>query len=147
MTQGGGSVSMNQFWGFGWEVVMSYKLGYDVVTSALTQRWGRHDDISLLETTRGRRLNGYRVCVCVWVLQYLLYVPVAAKVIFTQYLGGSDHNNFYLHMLILAATRYLVGQIGVSLSRWRYLIGKHEIQQKGITFATVDHSSNWYNSL
>lgn len=86
------------------------------------------------------------VCVCVFVcvLQYLLYLPVAAKVIFTQYLGGSDHNNFYLHMLILAATRYLVGQIGVSLSRWRYLVGKHEIQKKGITFATIDHSSNWY---
>lgn len=84
------------------------------------------------------------VCVSVCVLQYLLYVPVAAEVIFSHYLGGSDHNNFYLHMLILAAIRYLVGQIGVSLSRWRYLIGKYEIQKKGITFATVDHSSNWY---
>lgn len=77
-------------------------------------------------------------------MQYLLYTPLLVKAVHAQWFGGSDLNNFSLHMLLLAACRLLVNQIGITLSRLRYLSSKYEIQKKGITFASVDLSHNWY---
>ena len=80
-------------------------------------------------------------------VQYLLYTPLLVKAVHAQWFGGSDLNNFSLHMLLLAACRLLVNQIGITLSRLRYLSSKYEIQKKGITFASVDLSHNWYISI
>jgi len=76
-------------------------------------------------------------------MQYLLYMPLLLGEIYNRYTGERDPNNFFVHMLILAATRHLVGQLGITLSRWPYLIRNYEIQRKGVTFDSVDHSSNW----
>jgi aldehyde decarbonylase len=46
-------------------------------------------------------------------------------------------------MLIIAALRYLNGQLWMNLSRCYYLTSKYQIQTKGITFEQVDRESSW----
>lgn len=72
-----------------------------------------------------------------------MYAPLLVVVIYQHYRGTTDHNDMFSHMLILAALRHFVGQLCITLSRWPYLVGNHEIQKKGITFEAVDHSTSW----
>lgn len=72
-----------------------------------------------------------------------MYMPLVLGEAYNRYKGVVDPNNMYMHMLILAAARHFMGQVYISLSRWQYLVRNHEIQKKGVTFDTVDHSHNW----
>jgi hypothetical protein len=84
------------------------------------------------------------------VLQYALFAPFVVKAIHENFWGGlhwqlhgGGGDNWCLHMLIIAALRYLNGQLWMNLSRCYYLTSKYQIQTKGITFEQVDRESSW----
>lgn len=75
--------------------------------------------------------------------KYAIFAPFVAKAVHANLLNGHDADNWCLHMVVASALRLLHGQIWMSLSRWQYLIEKHQIQTKGIAFEQVDREERW----
>ncbi|CAM6038279.1 unnamed protein product [Sphagnum compactum] len=86
--------------------------------------------------------------------KYTLYAPFVVKAIHENFWGGlhwqlhgGGGDNWCVHMLMIAALRYLNGQLWMNLSRCYYVTSKYQIQTKGITFEQVDRESSWDDNI
>jgi len=71
--------------------------------------------------------------------KYALLAPFALAVA----AGKDDSDQWYLHMLGIAAVRYALAQVFMTASRIHAISGKNRIQKRGISFEQMDREENW----
>eukprot|EP00270_Netrium_digitus_P010014 TRINITY_DN3078_c0_g1_i2.p1 TRINITY_DN3078_c0_g1~~TRINITY_DN3078_c0_g1_i2.p1 ORF type:complete len:640 (-),score=124.51 TRINITY_DN3078_c0_g1_i2:272-2047(-) len=64
-----------------------------------------------------------------------------------NFLGGHDLDNWCLHMIIIGMARILLGQLWLSATRLHWLVGRHQVQLKGINFKQVDFQERWDDAI
>ncbi|KAL0354948.1 UNVERIFIED_CONTAM: Very-long-chain aldehyde decarbonylase CER3 [Sesamum radiatum] len=87
-------------------------------------------------------LNNFKAC-------YLLYGPIAGKVLYSIYNEKTIKNDdvWCLHILILFGLRALVHQLWSTYSNMLFLNRAHRINQKGVEFSQIDAEWHWDNFL
>lgn len=77
-------------------------------------------------------------------MQYLLYGPFLAKVIYSMYWKENMEEDIWcLHILILCALRGLVHQLWSTYSNMLYLVRTRRVSQEGIGFEQIDNEWHW----
>ncbi|CAJ1967416.1 unnamed protein product [Cylindrotheca closterium] len=71
--------------------------------------------------------------------KYVLFVPFLATVVS----GNDDADNWSAHICALAALRYIIAQVFVSLSRVHNITERTKIQDKGISYEQIDREDHW----
>ncbi|RRT85315.1 hypothetical protein B296_00003672 [Ensete ventricosum] len=78
-------------------------------------------------------------------LQYLLYGPIIAKVIYSRpWAEESKEERWCVHLLILFALRGLTYQLWYSFSNMLFLVRRRRIIKDGVDFKQIDQEWHWY---
>lgn len=75
--------------------------------------------------------------------QYLLYGPLAAKVLYSWTYEDSIQDMWCLHILVICALRGLIHQLWNSYGNTLFLTRNRRIKQEGVDFKQIDREWNW----
>ncbi|XP_024524953.1 protein ECERIFERUM 1 [Selaginella moellendorffii] len=76
--------------------------------------------------------------------KYLLYLPLVANAVRSAMTPeGRSRDNFSLHILVLAALRYIQGQLWITVTSVHDIVKKHQVQTKGMKFDQLDRERDW----
>ncbi|XP_011073241.1 protein ECERIFERUM 3-like isoform X1 [Sesamum indicum] len=100
----------------------------------------KRGDEALLFSWPWENLNNFK---------YLLYGPIAGKVLYSIYKEKTIKNDdtWCLHILILFGLRALVHQLWSTYSNMLFLNRAHRINEQGVEFSQIDAEWHWDNFL
>ncbi|GLJ44153.1 hypothetical protein SUGI_0921120 [Cryptomeria japonica] len=78
-------------------------------------------------------------------LKYILYGPLFAKALYTNFGGGSEVDNWCFHILLISGLRCLVCQLWLTYSNMHFLTKTYKIRKHGVEFKQVDREWDWDN--
>lgn len=78
------------------------------------------------------------------VLQYLLYGPFLAKVLYSRIQEETIEESWCLHILIICALRASIYQYWTSWSNMLFLTRNRRILPQGVDFNQIDKEWDWY---
>ncbi|GLU10331.1 hypothetical protein SLE2022_271460 [Rubroshorea leprosula] len=81
------------------------------------------------------------------IFKYLLYGPLAAKVVYSWIYEESISDGWCFHILLICMLRGLVYQLWSSYSNMLFLTRNRRINQEGIDFKQIDKEWDWDNFL
>lgn len=81
------------------------------------------------------------------VFKYLLYGPLAAKVLYSWIYEDSIKDLWCLHILVICALRGLIHQLWSSYSTTLFLTRNRRIKPEGVDFKQIDREWDWDNFL
>ncbi|GLT80438.1 hypothetical protein SLA2020_518770 [Shorea laevis] len=77
------------------------------------------------------------------IYKYLLYGPLAAKVLYSLIHEESVNDSWCFHILFICVLRGLVYQLWSSYSNMLFLTGNRRINQQGVDFKQIDKEWDW----
>ncbi|XP_022730206.1 protein ECERIFERUM 3-like isoform X1 [Durio zibethinus] len=81
------------------------------------------------------------------IFKYLLYGPLAAKVLYSWIYEDAIKDIWCLHILLLCALRGLVHQLWSSYNNMLFLARNRRIKQQGVDFKQIDKEWDWDNFI
>ncbi|GLT49622.1 hypothetical protein SLA2020_231680 [Shorea laevis] len=81
------------------------------------------------------------------IFKYLLYGPLAAKVVYSWIYEESISDGWCFHILLICMLRGLVYQLWSSYSNMLFLTRNRRINQEGIDFKQIDKEWDWDNFI
>ena len=79
----------------------------------------------------------------VFFVQYLIYGPFLAKVLYSRTQEDSMKNTWCLHILIICALRACMYQLWTSCSSMLFLNRNRRILEQGVDFKQIDKEWDW----
>ncbi|GKV22300.1 hypothetical protein SLEP1_g32182 [Rubroshorea leprosula] len=81
------------------------------------------------------------------IYKYLLYGPLAAKVVYSLIREESVNGSWCFHILLICVLRGLVYQLWSSYSNMLFLTRNRRINQQGVDFKQIDKEWDWDNFI
>ncbi|XVF34313.1 hypothetical protein REPUB_Repub18cG0049000 [Reevesia pubescens] len=81
------------------------------------------------------------------IFKYLLYGPLAAKVLYSWIYDDTLKDLWCLHILVICALRGFIHQLWSSFNNMLFLTRNRRIKQQGIDFKQIDSEWDWDNFL
>ncbi|XP_021276679.1 protein ECERIFERUM 3 [Herrania umbratica] len=79
--------------------------------------------------------------------KYLLYGPLAAKVLYSWIYEDTLKDHWCLHILLICALRGLIHQLWSSYGNMLFLTRNRRIKQQGVDFKQIDREWDWDNFI
>ncbi|XVE98670.1 hypothetical protein REPUB_Repub03eG0127400 [Reevesia pubescens] len=81
------------------------------------------------------------------IFKYLLYGPLAAKVLYSWIYEDTIKDLWCLHILVICALRGLIHQLWSTYNNMLFLTRNRRIKQQGVDFKQIDREWDWDNFL
>uniref|UniRef100_A0A0D6QT27 Uncharacterized protein n=1 Tax=Araucaria cunninghamii TaxID=56994 RepID=A0A0D6QT27_ARACU len=80
-------------------------------------------------------------------LKYLLYGPLIAKAIHTNFYGGKEADNWCFHILLVSFLRCMVCHYWSDFSNMHWFTKRHKIRNEDAEFEQMDREWDWDNYI
>eukprot|EP01018_Ginkgo_biloba_P023734 Gb_23964 [translate_table: standard] len=102
---------------------------------------------SLLSEWPWTNLGALKARIPHYISQYVLYGPMVAKAIHTNFYGGNEVDNWCFHILLLSLLRGFICQLWLMYSNMHALTKKYKICKEDTEFDQIDREWDWDNFI